>query len=312
MIAQLHNRQRARREVLVMLTVILCLTIPLSTAGQERVDPMAATVAQRFSMIERSFVALADAMPVDKYAFKPTDGMFADVRSFGEQVKHVACSNFAMFNEIEKKEPPPGCGGGGPDPATTKAEMMAYLRDSFAYANRVLRTMTAANALEPAGGVYGGMSTRLGVTALAIWHISDHYGQLVVYLRMNGIVPPASQPTPAMPPSISVVTTFKDGGAYGIVSRVEPPFGNLDTSFLESDVRSIGITIGESFLLRCGEKAFEVVLGRRFTDVRIGEWVAMFPSQGALKIGRNYASAAEASGCAAGDPLFISRRSPGK
>ena len=53
--------------------------------------------------------------------------------------------------------------------------------------------MTPANALEPASGPYGGESTRLGLTTLAVWHASDHYGQLVVYLRMNGIVPPASQ-----------------------------------------------------------------------------------------------------------------------
>ena len=54
----------------------------------------------------------------------------------------------------------------------------------------------AANALEPAGGPYGGQSTRLGLTTLAVWHASDHYGQLVIYLRMNGIVPPASRPAP--------------------------------------------------------------------------------------------------------------------
>ena len=144
--------------------------------------------------IEQSFIALADAMPAESYGFKPTDGAFKDVRTFGEQVKHVACSNFAFFNEIEKKEPPAACGTGGPHPATTKTELMAYLRESFAYARHVLRTMTPANALEPAGGPYGGMSTRLGLTTLAVWHASDHYGQLVVYLRMSGIVPPASQP----------------------------------------------------------------------------------------------------------------------
>ena len=71
---------------------------------------------------------------------------------------------------------------------------MTYLRESFDYAQSVLRTMNSANALEPAGGPYGGKSTRIGLTTLAVWHASDHYGQLVVYLRMNGIVPPASQP----------------------------------------------------------------------------------------------------------------------
>ena len=70
---------------------------------------------------------------------------------------------------------------------------MAYLRESFAYAGRVLRTLTPTNAMEPVAGPYGGPSTRLGIATLSIWHASDHYGQIVVYLRMNGIVPPASR-----------------------------------------------------------------------------------------------------------------------
>ena len=191
-----HSSQgrNARRRLTAMFVVVGCLTFPAREVAQERIDPMAATVAQWFTMIERSFVSLAEAMPADKYGFKPTTGEFKDVRTFGEQVKHVACGNFAFFNEIEKKEPPDRCGTGGPSPTKTKAELMTYLRESFAYAGRVLRTMTPANALEPAGGPYGGMSTRLGLATLAVWHASDHYGQLVVYLRMNGIVPPASQP----------------------------------------------------------------------------------------------------------------------
>ncbi len=177
-----------------MLAVVASLTFAARGVAQQRIDPMAATVAQWFTMIERSFAGLADAMPAEKYGFKPTNGEFKDARTFGEQVKHVACGNFAFFNEIEKKEPPAGCAIGGPSPAKTKAELMTYLRESFEYAQSVLRTMTPANALEPAGGQYGGESTRLGLTTLAVWHASDHYGQLVVYLRMNGIVPPASQP----------------------------------------------------------------------------------------------------------------------
>jgi uncharacterized damage-inducible protein DinB len=161
--------------------------------AQESLDPMAASIAPYFTMIQRSFIGLADAMPAEKYGFKPTDGAFGEARTFGEQVKHVACANFGFFSEIEKKEPPARCDEGGPSPAKTKAELMAYLRESFDYAQRVLRTMTSANALEPVSGPYGGSSTRLGITTLAVWHASDHYGQLVVYLRMNGIVPPASR-----------------------------------------------------------------------------------------------------------------------
>lgn len=191
------NRPRVegnpRRRRTAMLAVAASLTFGPRLLAQVPIDPMAGTVAQWFTMIERSFVDLADAMPAEKYGFKPTSGEFTDVRSFGEQVKHVACSNFGFFNEIEKKEPPSECAVGGPSPAKTKTELMTYLRESFTYARSVLRTMTPANALDPAGGRYGGNSTRLGITTLAVWHASDHYGQLVVYLRMNGIVPPASR-----------------------------------------------------------------------------------------------------------------------
>ena len=169
------------------------LAFPTPGDAQQRSDPMAQAVGQWFTMIEKSFISLAGAMPEEQYSFKPSGSEFRDVRTFGEQVKHVACNNFAFFNEIEKKEPPPRCGTGGPSPAKTKAELMAYLRESFAYASGVLRTMTAANALDPAGGPYGGNSTRLGLATLAVWHASDHYGQLVVYLRLKGIVPPASR-----------------------------------------------------------------------------------------------------------------------
>ena len=181
-----HTRQRV-----FALTFILCFIH--NVFAQDEIDPMAATVAQWFTMIEQSFIALADAMPAEKYDFKPTSGNFESVRTFAEQVKHVACANFAFFNQIEKITPPAECALGGPDPAKTKAELMEYLRTSFEYAQRVLKTMTPANALEPVSGPYGGDSTRLGITTLAVWHASDHYGQLVVYLRLNGIVPPASQ-----------------------------------------------------------------------------------------------------------------------
>jgi hypothetical protein len=187
----------ARRSYITLLAFVSYLVFAAAGNAQEPGEPMAAAVAPWFTMIQQSFVSLADAMPADKYGFKPTNGAFMDARTFGAQVKHVACANFAFFNEIEKKEPPPACVTGGPSPAQTKAELVAYLRESFDYAQSVLGQMTPANALDPAGGPYGGKSTRLGITTLALWHASDHYGQLVIYLRMNGIVPPASRLTQA-------------------------------------------------------------------------------------------------------------------
>ena len=186
--------RKRRRLFLMILAVTASLPFVAPAGAEEGSDPVADAVGRTFAMIARSFIGLAEAMPAEKYGFKPVNGEFREARTFGEQIKHVACANFAFFNQIEKKEPPADCANGGPSPAATKAELMAYLRESFDYAQRVLRTMTLSNALDPAGGPYGGSSTRLGLTTLAVWHASDHYGQLVVYLRLNGIVPPASRP----------------------------------------------------------------------------------------------------------------------
>jgi len=183
------------RTEIVCAALVTVFLLPATIMAQDRATTMAGSVGQWWGLIQRQFVSLADAMPEDKYSFKPTNGEFKDVRTFAEQVKHVACANFAFFNEIEHKEPPPNCETGGPEPARTKSELMKYLRDSFAYGDRVIRGLTPANALDPVDGRYGGPSTRLGISTLAIWHNSDHYGQLVVYLRMNGIVPPASAGT---------------------------------------------------------------------------------------------------------------------
>jgi uncharacterized damage-inducible protein DinB len=174
---------------------MLCL--PLAAAAQDKpaapTASLAASIEPWWSMITKSFVSAAEAMPAEQYDFRPKDGAFSNVRTFAEQVKHVACGNYGFFNEIEGKTPPANCGTGGPSPAKTKAELVKYLKDSFEYAHGVLKGLTASNALDPVSGPYGGSSTRLGITTLAVWHASDHYGQLVVYLRMNGIVPPASQ-----------------------------------------------------------------------------------------------------------------------
>ena len=92
---------------------------------------MSSAIHQWWDMIARQFAAAADAMPEEKWSFQPKDGAFDGVRTFAEQVKHVACANYGFFLEIEKKTPPVGCGTGGPDPARTKAELMKYLRGSF-------------------------------------------------------------------------------------------------------------------------------------------------------------------------------------
>jgi uncharacterized damage-inducible protein DinB len=163
-------------------------------AGQEQVPrSIAESVKTTLEFVEGNFLGVAEAMPENKYSFLPAAGNFDGVRTFGEQVKHVACAQFAFFNEFEGKQPPADCEKGGHDPAKTKAELIKYLKASFDYSNRVLDTLTAKNALDRVEGRYAGPNTRLGISVVAVWHITDHYGQLVEYLRMNGLVPPMTR-----------------------------------------------------------------------------------------------------------------------
>jgi DinB superfamily len=147
----------------------------------------------------------AEAMPESKWDFRPAPGMFqnekpqfgpAEVRTFREQVKHVACSNFAFAAQLDGIKPPEACDKGGPSPAQTRAELLTYLRDSFAALKKSLNAITVQNMFDPIKGPYATPNTRLGLAEVAVWHAADHFGQISVYLRLNGIVPPASRPKP--------------------------------------------------------------------------------------------------------------------
>lgn len=146
---------------------------------------------------QRDFINLAEEMPEEKWNFKPSSGAFKDVRTFGEMVKHVACANEGFAKEMHGAAPPAGCEKGGPNPAKTKAEIMKYLRDSFAMLDDEINRIDEKTQMQPVDGPYGGPNTRIGMAVLSSWHVADHYGQLVEYARMNGIVPPASRPVPA-------------------------------------------------------------------------------------------------------------------
>jgi len=177
-----------------LLTVVLLLSSLRAIAQQQPLGSK--TIPDSFNytwkMVEGDFTALAEAMPVEKWGFKPAQGAFTDVRTFAEQVKHVACANEAWAKKLRREKPPDHCDTGGPNPARTKTEILAYLRQTFAMMDDEIARTTAANLMAPMQGPYAG-DNRLEVLNSALWHISDHYGQLVVYLRMNGIVPPASR-----------------------------------------------------------------------------------------------------------------------
>ena len=173
---------------------MICLFLLTSILAQDK-PSTSGSVGETLAMVQGQLLGVAEAMPEAKYSYIPTAGSFQDARSFGEQLKHLACGHFAFFNEIEGKTPPEQCAKGGPSKARTKAEIIAYLKESFDYGNRILATIDA-DPMAKVSGPYGGTRTRLGMSVLAVWHLSDHYGQLVLYLRMNGIVPPVTKNYP--------------------------------------------------------------------------------------------------------------------
>lgn len=145
--------------------------------------------------VEKEFVPAAEAMPEEKFNFAPTDGEFKGVRTYAQQIKHVAATNFELAAVIlQEKMPPDVNDENGPDSMKTKAECIKYLKDSFVYMHKAIAMLNAQNAVESLKSPWGQNTvTRLGLTTLIIGHCFDHYGQMVVYLRMNGIIPPASR-----------------------------------------------------------------------------------------------------------------------
>jgi uncharacterized damage-inducible protein DinB len=145
--------------------------------------------------IESEFVPAAEAMPEDKFGFAPNNGEFKGVRTFGEQVKHVAAVNYMFAAAILSVKVPVDVGEeSGPASMKTKAEIVNYLKESFAYVHKAVQTINDKNLVEPVKSPFGeGSVTRLGLATSVAAHGYDHYGQMVEYLRMNGIVPPASR-----------------------------------------------------------------------------------------------------------------------
>jgi len=145
--------------------------------------------------VEREFVSAAEAMPEDKFGFAPTNGEFKGVRTFGEQSKHVAAVNYMFGAAILSEKVPVDVGDeSGPESVKTKAEILSYLKESFAYVHKAVATINEKNLVQPVKSPFGeGSVTRLGLATSVAAHGYDHYGQMVEYLRMNGIVPPASR-----------------------------------------------------------------------------------------------------------------------
>jgi uncharacterized damage-inducible protein DinB len=176
-----------------------------SAAEMSKKETVASAFLRGLQYQEYEVRSAAEAMPEETYGYRPAEDRFrnekpefgpAQVRTFGQQVKHVACSNFAFAAELDGQTPPAACDKDGPSPAKTKRELLTYLRDSFAAVRKSLGAMDAKNMFDPIEGPYAGPNTRLGLATVIVWHNADHYGQMALYLRENNIVPPASRRNP--------------------------------------------------------------------------------------------------------------------
>ena len=144
---------------------------------------------------ENLVVPAADAMPAEKYSFAPTAGQFTGVRTFAQQIKHLAANNYRMAAYILNETPTPDqISETGPDTVQSKAQIMEYVKGSFAALHRAIASINEGNMLEPLTTSPSiGQKNRLQLAVDVVAHSSNHYGQMVEYLRMNGIVPPSSR-----------------------------------------------------------------------------------------------------------------------
>src|SRR6185437_6975501 len=174
--------------------------------GGAKAEPAAGTMAEpakaiesQLKLIEGEMMGAVKAMPAENYNFAPSQAIFtpgqkvqfATVRTFAQEATHVAQANYYFYSIASGQ--PMDSNVGAISKMTKKEDIVAALAGSFAYAHKAIATITPANAFEVVKSPEPGMlATRATLAQFAISHANDHYGQMVEYLRMNGVVPPAS------------------------------------------------------------------------------------------------------------------------
>ena len=176
-------------------------TVEAATAPRAQASQAAPTLAsaidREISAVEKEVLEAAEAMPEGKYNFSPESlnlpgSNYKGVRTFAGQVRHIAASNYFIWSPLTGDKLPANLkDGNGPEDIKNKAEILAFLKDSFALGHRAAATLTTENMLQTPGQ---SKSTRLRLATFGVAHAFNHYGQMVEYLRMNGIEPPASRP----------------------------------------------------------------------------------------------------------------------
>ncbi len=188
-----------RFTMLVLFAGLLAGSLVLSAQDKPNtaVSPIAKVLNGHLRYLESESVPAVEAMPEKQFDFVPKNGEFATVRTFAQQVTHVANDNFIVAAAILREKPPVAVGPADfANPPKTKAEILKILKDSLTYAHKAIDSINEQNAFEKVQSPYdpNGSTNNLSLMTGMLTHNWDHYGQLVVYLRMNGIIPPASRP----------------------------------------------------------------------------------------------------------------------
>ncbi len=176
-------------------TLLICLLAPAVVASAQdkpaavapsQNNPLSAWNKTAYGAVKNILLRSAEKMPEENYNFKPTDA----VRSFGQIVGHVADAQY-LFCSIELGEKNPALKIA--QTKTSKADLIAALKDAFAYCDKAYDGMTDASATQMVK-LFGGDTPKLGVLTVNNLHAAEHYGNLVTYMRLKNIVPPTSEP----------------------------------------------------------------------------------------------------------------------
>ena len=183
------------RRLITAALVMMASFYPQASLAQTPAGSATSSVLEMVAGIEKTLTAVAEEMPEAKYEFVPTHGAFRGVRTFARQLKHAAAvQHLVAATILGERVTADMSDERGPDAVKTKAEVQEYLKQSFVALRRAAATVNDTNAFAPVKGPFGEASnTRVGLVMLAVSHSWNHYGQVVPYLRMNGIVPPRTQ-----------------------------------------------------------------------------------------------------------------------
>jgi uncharacterized damage-inducible protein DinB len=174
-----------------MRTLLLCL-FATATVALPQENPFSAYNKEVYTGIKGILLRSAEKMPEESYSFKPID----TVRSYGQIIGHVADSQYLFCSIVlGEKNPAPKI----EQTKTSKADLIAALKDAFAYCDKAYDSMTDASATQVVS-LFGKDGPKLGALEVNSLHTVEHYGNLVTYMRMKGIVPPTSEQPPQPQP----------------------------------------------------------------------------------------------------------------